>query len=149
MNAIERLHNFIFNKKIFKLFTWLTRGLLALAFIPSGLTKVLGNRFTLLDTNNPIGYFFEALYQSGFYWNFLGLSQLFAAILIIIPRTSFLGALVFFPIILNITIIVTSIGFPGTPYITWLMFTANIYLLMWDLDKLKNIIKIIFQRRHL
>ncbi|WP_246067749.1 hypothetical protein [Changchengzhania lutea] len=62
-----------------------------MAFIPSGLTKLSGNRFTLLDVNNPVGFFFEALYSTGFYWKFLGLSQLLAAVCIVIPRIIFFG----------------------------------------------------------
>ena len=31
------------------LFTWCTRALLALGFLPSGLTKLLGHRFTTLS----------------------------------------------------------------------------------------------------
>ncbi|WP_128124742.1 hypothetical protein [Chryseobacterium carnipullorum] len=46
------------------------RYLVGFAFFPSGLTKLIGNRFTVLSTDTPIGYFFEAMYQTGFYWNF-------------------------------------------------------------------------------
>lgn len=109
-------------------------------FTPSGLTKILHNRFTVLSTETPVGYFFEALYRSGFYWNFLGLSQFAAAILLVIPRTATLGALIYFPIILNIYVITVSMSFTGTPYITGLMLLANIYLLCWDYDKLKYLI---------
>ena len=118
-------------------FTVMTRVLLALGFTPSGLTKLLGNRFTLLGPETPVGYFFEALYRSGFYWNFIGACQLLAAILLLIPRTATLGALVYFPLILNIFVITVSLHFTGTPVITGLMLLASIYLLCWDADKLK------------
>lgn len=48
-------------------FTVLTRVLLALGFLPSGVTKLLGNRFTIPGIDNPVGFFFEAFYRSGFY----------------------------------------------------------------------------------
>lgn len=118
-------------------FTVMTRVLLALGFTPSGLTKLLGNRFTLLGPETPVGYFFEALYRSGFYWNFIGACQLLAAILLLMPRTATLGALVYFPLILNIFVITVSLHFTGTPVITGLMLLASIYLLCWDADKLK------------
>ena len=118
-------------------FTVLTRVLLALGFTPSGLTKVLGNRFTILGLDNPVGFFFEAMYRSGFYWNFLGVCQLTAALLLLIPRTATLGAIVYFPIILNIFVITVSMEFRGTPVITGLMLLANIYLLCWDYERLK------------
>ena len=122
---------------------WFTVGvrvLLAIGFMPSGMTKVLGNRFTLLGVETPIGFFFEALYQSGFYWRFIGLAQLTAAGLLLVPRTATLGAIVYFPIILNIFMITVSLGFTGTPVITGLMLLASIYLLCWDYDVLKNLL---------
>ena len=64
MSFIETLHNKVYSKKVFLLFTWMTRILLALAFIPSGLKKLLGEPFTILGIDTPVGFFFEALYQS-------------------------------------------------------------------------------------
>ncbi len=145
--SLSMLTESIRNRTLFKLFTWFTRILLALAFIPSGLKKVLGLRFTTLETDNPVGFFFEALYQTGFYWNFLGFMQLLVALLIVIPRTAFLGAIIYLPIVINIFIIVTSVGFKGTPYIVGLMLLANIYLLVWDFKKLVAILKIIFSNK--
>ncbi len=122
-------------------FTVMTRVLLAIGFVPSGLTKLLGNRFTLLDLDNPIGFFFEAIYQTGIYWQFIGFAQLTAAILLLIPRTATLGAVLYFPIILNIFLITVSLNFTGTPFITGPMLLASIYLLCWDYDVLKNLMR--------
>ncbi|HEV7905244.1 MAG TPA: hypothetical protein VGO96_15490 [Pyrinomonadaceae bacterium] len=119
----------------------MTRVLLALGFLPSGLTKVVGNRFTILGVDNPVGFFFEAMYRTGFYWRFLGLCQLAAAALLLIPRTATIGALVYFPLILNIFVITVSLHFTGTPFITGLMLLASLHLLCWDYDKLKHLIK--------
>ena len=138
-----RISNFR-DKTIFKLFTWGTRLLLSFAFVPSGLKKLLGERFTLLGVDNPVGFFFEALYQSGWYWNFLGFMQLLVALLLLIPRTTFLAAIMYLPIIINILVIVVAMHFIGTPIIAGLMLLANIYLLFWDYNKLKKIISIIF-----
>ena len=124
-----------------RVFTVFTRILLALGFIPSGLTKLLGNRFTSLSVDTPIGFFFEALYRTGFYWKFLGLCQLTAVLLLLIPRTATIGALVYFPLILNIFVITVSLGFSGTPVITGLMLLATIYLLCWDYDKFKHLVR--------
>ena len=121
-------------------FTTMTRVLLALGFTPSGLTKLLGNRFTILGPETPVGFFFEALYRSGFYWNFIGACQLLAALLLLIPRTVTLGAVLYFPLILNIFVITVSLHFTGTPVITGLMLLASTYLLCWDADKLKPLI---------
>ena len=145
MNWLESLHNKIYPKKIFKLFTWTTRILLFLAFLPSGLKKIIGERFTILGIDTPVGFFFEALYQTGFYWNFIGFMQLLAGLLLLIPKTSFLGALIYFPIIINILVIVISMNFTGTPYIAGLMLIGNIYLLLWDYKKVKRIVSIVFE----
>lgn len=119
----------------------MTRLMLALAFTPSGLTNLFGNRFTILSPETPVGYFFDALYRSGFYWNFIGACQLLAAVLLLIPRTATLGALVYFPLILNIFVITISLHFTGTPVITGLMLVACIYLVCWDADKLAALVR--------
>lgn len=137
---MDRAHERVKQQRYLKVFTILTRVLLALGFLPSGLTKVLGNRFTILGIDNPVGFFFEAMYRTGFYWRFLGLCQLAAAALLLIPKTATIGALVYFPLILNIFVITVSLHFTGTPFITGLMLLANLYLLCWDYDKLKSLI---------
>ena len=145
MAFLEHFHQKIYGKRIFTLFTWTTRILLFIGFLPSGLKKLLGDRFTLLGIDNPVGFFFEALYRTGFYWNFLGLMQLLAGVLLLIPKTTFFGALLYLPIIINIFIIVVSMQFKGTPYIAGLMSLANLYLIFWDYKKLKRIASVIFQ----
>jgi hypothetical protein len=120
---------------------WLTRYLLAFAFIPSGMKKVLGQRFTSIGTDNQIGYFFEALFRSGMYWNFLGWGQLIAAFLMMTQLFSTLGNLIFFFIISNIFFITVSMHFTGTWLIALLMLFASTCLLLWDADKLQYVIK--------
>lgn len=138
---LDRLHAWARRQRYLKVFTVLTRILLALGFLPSGLTKVRGARFTSLGLDNPVGFFFESLYRTGFYWKFLGLCQLAAALLLVIPKTATVGALVYFPLILNIFVITVALHFTGTPLITGLMLLANLYLLCWDYDKLKHLVK--------
>jgi len=96
--------------------------------------------FTLLPVADPVGYYFDALYQTGFYYQSLGWEQIIAAILLLIPRTSHLGALIFFPIILNITVLTNSVGFKGTWLLTIFMLLASTYLVCWDYDRWKSII---------
>lgn len=139
--GLEALHFKVKQNKWLRRLAILTRLLLALGFTPSGLTKILGNRFTILGPETSVGYFFDALYKSGFYWNFIGWSQIGAAALLLIPRTATLGALIYFPIILNIFLITVSMHFTGTPFITGLMLLGNLYLLCWDYDKLKHLLK--------
>ncbi|WP_156104390.1 DoxX family protein [Chryseobacterium populi] len=96
----------------------------------------MGNRFTVLSKDTPIGYFFEAMYQSGFYWNFLGLSQVIAGILLMTQRYALLGTLMFLAILSNIWIITISLSFTGTWVITSLMMIAVVILIIWDHHKL-------------
>ena len=147
MTAFETTVQIIRKKALFKVFTWFTRILLAIAFIPSGLTKLLGQRFTSIGTDNQVGFFFEALFQTGLYWNFLGFMQLLVAFMLLIPKTSFFGSILYLPIVINIFIIVTAMGFNGTPVVAGLMLLANIYLLIWEYHKLKKITVLIFSNR--
>lgn len=137
---LDALHAWVRNFPVLQRFTVFTRLLLGVGFIAPGLTKALGNRFTTISTDNPIGYFFEAMYQTGFYWRFIGAAQVVAAILTLIPRTTTWGAICFFPIILNIFVITISMNFAGTPFVTGLMLLANLYLLCWDYHKFKPVL---------
>lgn len=129
------------NTKIAVPFTWCTRFLLWLAFFPSGLTKVLGNRFTTLPVDTPVGGFFEAMYQTGWYYNMLGIAQLLAGLLILLPRTSAIGSILYLCVIFNIFCITLSIGFQGTSYITGLMLLASLYLLAWEYPRWRSLLE--------
>jgi uncharacterized membrane protein YphA (DoxX/SURF4 family) len=125
--------------KWFRYFTVFCRVTLALGFIPSGLVKISGERFTALPSNHPLGQYFDSLYQTGYYYTFIGIAQLAIALLLLIPRTSLLGALLYFPLILNICILAYATRFEGTR-ITTMMLLASLYLLFWDFDRLKHIL---------
>ena len=123
-----------------QLFTVFVRCLLAIAFIPPSIPKILHRPFTVLPDSNPVGHYFNALMDTGFYYEFIGWSQIIAALLLLIPRTSHIGALLFLPIIANIAVLTTSVGFSGTWVITILMSLAATYLAAWEYDRLKPII---------
>lgn len=116
-------------------FVLFTRLLIGFAFIPSGLIKLYGKPFTLLPKTDPIGYFFDAMYNTGIYWNFLGLCQLFAAFLLMTQKYANIGAGLFLGIIVNIVLITYGIGFGNTTIIAFLMLLADIGLLLWDYQK--------------
>lgn len=115
----------------------LTRYLVGFAFIPSGLKKIMGQRFTQISIDNPVGFFFEAMFRSGYYWNFIGWAQFIAAFLLMTQRFSTIGAVVFFFIVSNIFVITISLSFSGTWIITLLMLLAVTGLLAWDYHKLR------------
>lgn len=112
---------------------------LALGFIPSGLVKVMGERFTGLPSNHPLGHYFDALHRTGLYYTFIGVGQLTAAALLLIPRTALLGAILYLPIIFNICVLTYATRFEGTRIAT-LMLLANLYLLWWDYARLKYVL---------
>ena len=109
------------------------------AYIPSGIVKVSGERFTGLPSNHPLGHYFDALHLTGYYYTFIGIAQLGTALLLLIPRTALLGAMLYFPIILNICVLTYAVRFEGTRIAT-LMLLANLFLLAWDYDRLQHVL---------
>lgn len=140
MNRIEELYYEAKADKWFKRFAIFCRIALAVAFIPAGFVKIMGERFAAgLSSNNPLGHYFDALYLTGYYYAFIGIAQIITAILLLIPRTSLLGALMYFPIIVNICVLTYATRFAGTRLVT-MMVLASLFLLIWDYDRLKNIL---------
>ena len=136
---LEQLYYEAKGNKWFRYFAILCRITLALGFIPSGIVKIMGERFTALSVNYPLGHYLEALHLTGYYYTFIGILQVMAALLLLIPRTALLGAILYFPVILNICILAYAVRFEGTR-ITTLMVLANLYLLCWDYARLKYIL---------
>ena len=139
LTELERLYGESKRNKWLRYFAVFCRIALALGFIPSGLVKVMGERFTALPSNHPLGHYFDALHLTGYYYTFIGASQLIAALLLLIPRTALLGAIFYFPIILNICVLTYAVRFEGTRIAT-LMLLANLFLLVWDYPRLKYIL---------
>ncbi len=118
-----------------------------MAFLPTGLVKATGQRFTTLPTSNPVGFFFEAMYQTGPYWHFIGVAQVVAAVLLLIPATATLGAVLFLPIGASIFLITWGVGFGNTVFITGGMLLAVVYLVCWDGDRVWSAGVTLFGRR--
>lgn len=133
---LARAHAWAHRQPWLRRFTLMNRLLLAMAFLPTGLVKFLGQRFTILPVENPIGFFFEAMYRTGPYWNFIGGMQVLAALLLLIPATASIGAVLFLPIGLSIFLVTFGVGFGNTVFVTGGMLLAVIYLLCWDADRL-------------
>jgi uncharacterized membrane protein YphA (DoxX/SURF4 family) len=138
-SKLDRLHFRVRQNKWLRYFAVFNRIGLALGFLPSGFVKIAGERFTDLSVKHPMGNYLEALHRTGFYYTFIGVLQVTAAILLLIPRTATLGALIYFPIILNIFVLSMAVRFEGSWFSSPLMVLANLYLLCWDYHKLKFI----------
>ena len=144
---LARLHAWAHRQPWLTRFTLVNRLLLAMAFLPSGLVKASGDRFTTLPIENKVGFFFEAMYQTGAYWRFIGFVQLGAAVLLLIPATATLGAILFLPVGISVFLITWGIGFGGTTYITAGMLLACLYLVAWDADRVWAAASHLFGRR--
>ena len=81
LSDLERQTAELRRNKWLRYFAMFCRIALALGFIPAGIVKVTGERFTGLPPNNPLGHYFDALALTGFYYTFIGTAQLIAALL--------------------------------------------------------------------
>src|SRR4030095_17042846 len=77
--GIDRLHARAVRSRALVLCTAVTRVLLALAFLPSGLVKLMGERFTALPVTTPVGHFFDGFFAAPEFYRFVGAAQLSAA----------------------------------------------------------------------
>jgi uncharacterized membrane protein YphA (DoxX/SURF4 family) len=139
-SKLDQLHSRVRANRWLRYFAVFNRIALAAGFIPSGFMKIMGERFTVLSVNHPMGNYLEALHHTGYYYTFIGVAQVTAAILLLIPRTALLGALLYLPIILNICILSLAVRFDGSLITSPLMVLADLYLLCWDYNKLKYIL---------
>lgn len=140
--TFDKLHLQARQNRWLRYFTVFCRVGLAIGFLPSGFVKIMGERFTALSNNHPMGHYLEALHHTGYYYTFIGIMQVTAAILLLIPRTATLGALLYFPLILNICLLSLAVRFEGSLVSSPLMVLANLYLLCWDYHKIKYILPI-------
>ncbi len=140
IDLLDRLHRRLRTNPLAYRLVIGTRILLCAGFLPTGIVKLLGQPFTVMDTSTPIGLFFHAMHQTGPYWRFLGATQIVASILLMIPRTAHLGAMIFFPVMLNIFVITVAMQFAGTPVVTGLMLLATMLLLAWDYHRWRSVL---------
>ena len=107
---------------------------MGLTFIASGLRKLPGVRFTTLPVENPVGYYFDAMYETGFYWNFIGYVQIAIGLMIFFRRFFLISPILMMPITLNIFLITISLHMTGTPLITGAMLLANTFLFAYHYE---------------
>ncbi len=78
-----------------------------------------------------------AEHDLGLYARFIAGSQIIAGLLLFSQRFSTLGAVLTFPIILNIFMVTVSMKWQGTPYVNFVLLSLNAWLLAYDYPKLK------------
>ena len=138
--SFEKFHAKCRASRYLRVFSWLVRLALAAGFIPSGMVKILGERFTALPDYHPMGAYLEALHHTGWYYTSIGVFQVLAALLLLIPRTAVLGLFIYLPIILNITLLSLSVRFDGSLVTAPLMVVACLFLLLWHFEQWKFIL---------
>lgn len=121
-------------------FTTFTRLALVAGFLPAGYVKIIGERFTDLHNNQPMGHYLEALYHTGYYYTFVGYAQILAALLLLFRSTVVLGVLLYLPIILNIAILSLAVRFEGSLLTSPAMVVACIYLFCWYYERTKYLL---------
>ncbi|MDR9414720.1 MAG: hypothetical protein RI564_00455 [Gracilimonas sp.] len=129
------------SKKYFSIFYWVSRAAMGIGFIGSGVRKLPGVKFTVLPVENPVGHFFEAMYQTGFYWNTIGAIQILLGLMIFFDRSVVAATLVMMPVTINIFLASVALQMTGTPIITSAMLLANIFLLLWHFENYLSIIQ--------
>jgi len=110
-------------------------------FLISGFRKMPGVKFTILNIEDPIGFFFEAMYRTGVYWNLIGYIQIAIATIIYFPKFRAVAVLTMFVININILFITLGLHMIGTPVIAVFMVLGNIYLMLWHY---KNFLPLFF-----
>lgn len=81
-----------------------------------------------------------AEYGLAFFARFVAFSQVLAGFLLLTQRFATLGAIISFPLFLNILMITISLEWRGTPYVNAVFLAMNTYLLIIDYPKFKYII---------
>ncbi len=115
------------------------RFLIAFAFIPAALKKLLDQPFTDPSNHGPFHDFLHALQATGWFYQAVGIVQLVAAALLFTQRFATLGALMALPVLTAITAFCWSTHVVPTAIVATLMWLGTIGLLCWDFDKWRGV----------
>ncbi|SIS49079.1 hypothetical protein [Belliella pelovolcani] len=138
---IEQIHLRVQANRWHKYFYIFCRVTLALGFFIAGMVKIMGERFASgLSEVHPMGAYLEALHHTGYYYTFIGIAQVVAALLLLWNRTVLIGALIYLSIIVNIWILSLAVRFEGSLVSSTLMVLANCYLICWNFDRVKYLL---------
>lgn len=128
MKSVKFIHRTIFSIRIF----------LGLIFFTAGMAKLTQHFPGLIG---PV-WLEEKLapYGLGFYARFIAYCQVIVGWLLLTQRFATLGAIMLFPLLLNIFMVTVSLEWRGTPYVNFFLLILNGILLAYDFDKLKFIL---------
>jgi uncharacterized membrane protein YphA (DoxX/SURF4 family) len=121
----------------------LIRLALGLVFLSYGVLKVLGGQFVygdfVIDSRTVDGTTMVWTFYgySPVYGRLIGVAEIIPGVLLLLPRTRTLGALLLFPIAANITVMDFCFGFPAVKYTALVLTLLDLVLLAADHRKLK------------
>jgi uncharacterized membrane protein YphA (DoxX/SURF4 family) len=115
------------------------RILIGFGFLPAGLKKLLGERFTDAGNVGPFHDFLHALWATGPLYRTVGIVQLTGALLLMSQRFAAVGAALLLPVLGVIAVFVWSTAGVPTIATATLMLVGVIALLLWDLHKWRGV----------
>jgi len=137
LNWLEKNVNRARERRSLHIFVIVLRMMIAFAFIPAGLKKVIGERFTAAEKTGPFNEFVHAFFDTGLLYHWVGALQLVAACLLMTQRFATLGAILMAPILFTILVFCWGVMVIPTATVVTLMSLGIVGLLLWDIHKLK------------
>ncbi len=111
------------------------RIVLAFAFLPAGIKKVLHQPFTDSTNHSRFHDFLHAFLATGWFYQFVGVLQLLVALLLFSQRFNLAGPALALPIITAITAFTWSTAVPFTATVATFMLLGVGTLLLWELPR--------------
>ncbi|MCB0551350.1 MAG: DoxX family membrane protein [Phaeodactylibacter sp.] len=123
-----------FNSRFWHFAVVSTRIFLGLLFFTGGMSKLMPFPGVMGPT-----WLIERLaeYELELYGYFIAYSQVTIGLLLLSQRFATLGAVMLFPLLLNMFVITVSMHWRGTPYVIAVFILMNIFLLIADYHRLK------------
>lgn len=116
------------------------RFLIGFAFLPAALKKILDQPFTDPANTGRFHDFLHAFHATGWFYQFVGITQLVAALLLCTQRFALLGAVIAFPVLTAITAFCWSTAVIPTATVATLMWLGTLALLIWDIDRWRGVL---------
>ncbi|ETN96644.1 DoxX family membrane protein [Zhouia amylolytica] len=135
MDPLDRIKR----NKAFIFLYWCARVGMGITFIISGIRKLPGVEFTTLPIDNPVGAYFNAMYETGFYWNAIGYLQIIIGVLLFFNRFVVISSILMMPVVINIFLISIALHMQGTPIITSAMVLGNTFLITWHFKNYRSL----------
>lgn len=124
-------------KKNWNLLVAGNRVFLGLIFLTGGLSKLM----PFPNLMGPVWLEEElAKYGLGLFARFIACTQIITGVLLLTRRFALIGAILLFPMLINIMVITISLQWSGTPYVVAVFLLQNSILLINDYPKLKALI---------